>query len=80
MQKLGLDPKQIKYILISHAHTDHIEGEILQKKYCPRRHGRARLGHRGEISESLQDDGAQARHRMTDGMKIALGGKTVTIC
>src|SRR5207244_4691725 len=37
MQKLGLDPKQIKYILISHAHTDHIGGaEILQKKYGAR--------------------------------------------
>jgi len=26
MRKLGLDPKTIKYVLISHAHTDHIGG------------------------------------------------------
>ena len=26
LQKLGLDPKNIKYILVSHAHTDHIGG------------------------------------------------------
>src|SRR5712672_876244 len=37
MQKLGLDPKQIKYVIISHAHSDHIGGaEILQKKYGAR--------------------------------------------
>lgn len=31
MQKLGLDPKTIKYALISHAHGDHIGGvEVLQ--------------------------------------------------
>ena len=26
MQKIGLDPKNIKYVLISHAHGDHIGG------------------------------------------------------
>src|SRR5262245_8843151 len=37
MQKLGLDPKQIKYLIISHAHTDHIGGaEIIQKKFGAR--------------------------------------------
>ena len=34
MQKLGLDPKNIKYMLISHAHGDHIGGaEMMQKRY-----------------------------------------------
>ena len=34
MQKVGLDPKNIKYVLISHAHTDHIGGaEMLQNRY-----------------------------------------------
>src|SRR5262249_928000 len=34
MKKLGLDPKNIKYVLISHAHGDHIGGaEMLQKRY-----------------------------------------------
>jgi metallo-beta-lactamase class B len=34
MRKLGLDPKDIKYVVISHAHQDHIGGaEMLQKRY-----------------------------------------------
>jgi len=34
LRKLGLDPKDIKYVLISHAHADHIGGaEMLQTRY-----------------------------------------------
>src|SRR5215468_6173886 len=37
MKKLGLDPKNIKYVLISHAHVDHIGGaEMLQTRYGAR--------------------------------------------
>ena len=37
MRKLGLDPKNIKYVLISHAHGDHIGGaEMLQTRYGAR--------------------------------------------
>src|SRR5262249_926620 len=37
IRKLGLDPKTIKYVLISHAHTDHIGGaEMLQTRYGAR--------------------------------------------
>ena len=37
MKKLGLDPKNIKYVLISHAHADHIGGaEMLQARYGAR--------------------------------------------
>jgi metallo-beta-lactamase class B len=33
MQRLGLDPSDIKYVIISHAHGDHIGGaEMLQKR------------------------------------------------
>ncbi|MBV8713810.1 MAG: MBL fold metallo-hydrolase [Chloroflexi bacterium] len=33
MQRLGLDPNEIKYVVISHAHGDHIGGaEMLQKR------------------------------------------------
>ena len=34
MKKAGLDPKNIKYVLISHAHADHIGGaEMLQTRF-----------------------------------------------
>jgi metallo-beta-lactamase class B len=37
MRKVGLDPKNIKYVIISHAHGDHIGGaEMLQTRYGAR--------------------------------------------
>ena len=34
MTKLGLDPRQVKYVLISHAHGDHDQGAaLLQSRY-----------------------------------------------
>jgi metallo-beta-lactamase class B len=81
MQKLGLDPKQIKYVIISHAHSDHIGGaEMLQKKY----------GARVVMAAADWDTVARFPNRYktmapkrdivaTDGMTIALGGRTVTM-
>ena len=65
LKKLGLDPRNIKYVLISHAHGDHIGGaEMLQTRYG------ARVVMGGpdwdlgrEVPEPVQDDGAEARHR-----------------
>ena len=37
MKKVGLDPKDIKYLIVSHAHQDHIGGaEMIQTRYKPR--------------------------------------------
>src|SRR5213596_2272598 len=81
MRKLGLDPKNIKYVLISHAHTDHIGGaEMLQVRYG----ARVVMGgpdwdlvekypHRYKTMAPKRDIVA------TDGMKITLGGETVTV-
>jgi metallo-beta-lactamase class B len=81
MKKLGLDPKNIKYLLVSHAHGDHIGGaERIQTRYRPR------------VVMSGPDWDTVAKHPnryktmapkrdivATDGMKITLGGETVTI-
>ena len=81
MRKLGLDPKNIKYVLISHAHTDHIGGaEMLQVRYG----ARVVMGgpdwdlvekypHRYKTMAPKRDIVA------TDGMKITLGDTVVTI-
>jgi metallo-beta-lactamase class B len=81
MQKLGLDPKQIKYIIMSHAHADHIGGaEMLQKKYgakvvmgAPDWESVEKYPNRYKTMAPRRDIVA------TDGMKITLGGRTVTI-
>ena len=81
MKKLGLDPKNIKYLLVSHAHGDHIGGaEMIQTRYRPR------------VVMGAPDWDTVASHPnryktmapkrdivATDGMKITLGGETVTV-
>ena len=81
MQKLGLDPKTIKYVLISHAHGDHIGGaEMLQTRYGarivmggPDWDSVAKYPNRYKTMAPKRDIVA------TDGMKITLGETTVTI-
>ena len=81
MRKLGLDPKNIKYVLISHAHADHIGGaEMLQSRY----------GAHVVMAAADWDLVAKYPNRYktmapkrdivaTDGMKITLGETAVTI-
>ena len=81
LQKLGLDPKTIKYVLISHAHGDHIGGaEMLQTRYgarvvmgAPDWDLVAKFPNRYKTMAPKRDIVA------TDGMKITLGDTTVTI-
>ena len=81
MKKLGLDPRSIKYVLISHAHADHIGGaEMLQARY----------GARVVMGGPDWDLVAKHPNRYKtmapkrdivagDGMNIALGESTVTV-
>ena len=81
MKKLGLDPKNIKFVLVSHAHGDHIGGaEMLQSRYGarvvmggPDWDQVARFPNRYKTMSPKRDIVA------TDGMKITLGGETVTV-
>ena len=76
MKKLGLDPAEIKYIVISHAHGDHDGAvKILQETYKP------------HVILAPKDWELAARqanpytHDMdaTDGQKLTLGDTTITI-
>jgi metallo-beta-lactamase class B len=81
MKKLGLDPKDIKYLVVSHAHQDHIGGaELVQSRY----------GARVVMSEpdwTLVEKVPKRFKTMapkrdivaTDGMKLKLGESTVSI-
>src|SRR5437899_1752916 len=81
MKKVGLDPKNIKYVLISHAHADHIGGaELLQARYGarvvmggPDWDSVAKYPNRYKTMAPKRDIVA------SDGMKVTLGNTTVTI-
>ena len=81
LKKLGLDPTAIKYVIVTHGHGDHIGGaEMLQKEF----------GAKVVMGGPDWDDVEKYPNRFktmaprreivaTDGMKITLGGKTVTL-
>jgi metallo-beta-lactamase class B len=81
MRKLGLDPKNIKYVLISHAHADHIGGaEILQTRYGA--HvvmGAADWDLVAKYPNRYKTMAPKRDIAATDGMKITLGETSVTI-
>jgi metallo-beta-lactamase class B len=81
MKKLGLDPKDIKYVLISHAHNDHIGGaEMLQNRFHPRI---VMGGPDWDMVEKFPNRYKTMAPKRdivaTDGMKITLGESTVTM-
>ena len=81
LQKLGLDPKNIKYVLISHAHSDHIGGaEMLQTRYGARVvMGRPDWDTVAKYPNRYRTMAPKRDILATDGTKITLGGTTVTI-
>jgi metallo-beta-lactamase class B len=81
MQKVGLDPKDIKYVIISHAHADHIGGaEMLQTRYGARV---VMGGPDWDLVEKYPNRYKTMAPKRdivaTDGVKITLGEATVTI-
>lgn len=77
LKKLGLDPKNIKYAIVSHGHGDHSGGaKFLQDTY----------GARIILSAADWDlldrsNGTKPKRDMvaTDGMKLTLGDTTLTL-
>ncbi len=81
MRKLGLDPKNIKYLLVSHAHGDHIGGaEMLQTRYRPRV---VMGGPDWDLVEKYPNRYKTMAPKRdivaADGMKVTLGDAAVTI-
>ena len=81
LKKLGLNPASIKYVVISHAHGDHIGGaEMLQKEFGAQVVMGAADWDSVEKFPNRYKTMAPKRDLVaTDGMKITLGGQTVTV-
>lgn len=85
MEKLGLDPKTIKYVIITHGHGDHIGGaKLMQDRFGAKIVMGAADWDFVEQSKERFGTGASSikpRRDMvaTDGMKVTLGDASVTL-
>jgi metallo-beta-lactamase class B len=81
LKKLGLDPAKVKYVLISHDHENEVGGaRLMQERYGA--HIVMGAGDWDMVDQSVNGfpNGKPKRDIVaTDGMKITLGGRTVTI-
>ena len=78
LKKLGLNPADIKYVLISHAHLDHAGGaKFLQDKY------KARVLMSAADWDLLDQQNPSWKPKrdmvVTDGQKLTLGDTTLTL-
>ena len=80
LRKMHLDPRNIKYVILSHGHSDHDEGvRLLQDKYS------ARVVAGGPDWDTIENGpdmpGGKPKRDIvaTDGQKITVGSNTVTI-
>jgi metallo-beta-lactamase class B len=78
LTKLGLDPKQIRYVLISHAHRDHAGGaRLLQDR------GARVVMTAADWDLLAADPGSWPKPKRdmvaTDGQKLTLGDTTLTL-
>jgi metallo-beta-lactamase class B len=81
LKKLGLDPAKVKYVIISHAHPDHVGGaKLMQDRYG------SRIVMGGPDWDSIEKSvngypaGKPKRDIVAeDGQKITLGDTAVTI-
>ena len=78
LKKLGLDPKTIKYALVSHGHYDHSGGaRFLQEKYDAR--VLMSVADYDLLDKNTRDPAKPKRDMVvTDGMKLTLGDTTLT--
>lgn len=78
LRKLGFDPADIEYVLVSHGHFDHVGGaKLLQERFG------ARVLLSAADWDLLERDNAPWKPRrdieITDGMKLTLGDTTLTM-
>ncbi len=79
LRALGLDPATIKYVVISHGHSDHAAGaRLLQDRFGPRV-----VASEADWQLMAEDTGAWPKPRRdvvaTDGQRLTLGETTLTL-
>jgi metallo-beta-lactamase class B len=81
-QKLGLNPADIRYVLIAHEHEDHFGGSrFLQERYPKVRVGMSAAGWKGLEQPQRggqPQDGPKRDLVLQEGVPITLGGVSVT--
>jgi len=81
LKKLGLNPAKVKYVIISHAHENEVGGaKLMQERYGA--HIVMGAGDWDMVDQSVNGfpNGKPKRDIVaTDGMKVTLGGRTVTV-
>jgi len=83
MRKLGLDPAQIKYIVVTHGHGDHYGGaQMLARKYGARVVASAidwdMMGSTLEFNSAVWDAPPARDMAVTDGQTLTLGDTAIT--
>src|SRR5258705_5617867 len=81
LKKLGLDPAKVKYVIVSHAHSDHIGGaKLMQDRFGSRLVMGAPDWETIEKSVNQYPNGKPKRDIVAaDGQKITLGDTSVTL-
>jgi metallo-beta-lactamase class B len=81
LKKLGLDPASVKYVIISHAHGDHVGGaKLMQERFGSRLVIGGPDWDMIERSVNQYPNGKPKRDIVaTDGQKVTLGDATVTL-
>lgn len=81
MMKLGLDIKQVKYVLLSHAHADHDGGAKLLQDEIPGVHLIYGAEDWDAVDKSTNHAGGKPKHDVvgTDGMRVSVGDASVQI-
>jgi metallo-beta-lactamase class B len=80
VKKLGMDPAQIKYIIVSHGHNDHYLGaRYLQDTYHPHIIMSEVDWNFMEKDDTSADKKPKRDMVATDGMKLTLGDTTLTM-
>lgn len=79
LRGLGLDPAQIKYVIVSHGHSDHAGGA----RYLQDRFGARVIASAAEWDLMDRDTGTWVKPKRdlvaTDGEKLTLGDTTLTL-